>query len=64
MGNDRRFPVVSKELLEELERRFPDICPDSELSIDEIRIKQGQISVIRFLRSNFNFQNQNILENK
>jgi len=64
MGNDRKFPVVTKELLEELERRFPDICPEIDLSVDEIRIRQGQVSVIRFLRSNFNLQNRNILENK
>lgn len=58
-----RFPAVSKELLDELERRFPDRLPDSlSESLDLIRIKQGQVSVLRFLRSQFDLQNQNILE--
>lgn len=58
-----RFPAVSKELLDELERRFPDRLPESHLeSLDLIRIKQGQVSVLRFLRSQFDLQNQNILE--
>lgn len=58
-----RFPTVSKEFLDELERRFPDRLPDSlSESLDLIRIKQGQVSVLRFLRSQFDLQNQNILE--
>ena len=58
----RKFPVVPKELLDELETRFPDLMPEFSDSVDDIRFKQGQISVIRFLRSTFNNQNKNILE--
>lgn len=64
MSSNKKFPPIPKEVLEVLEERFPDICPEPTLSLDEIRIKQGQITVIRFLRSTFDFQNQNILENK
>jgi hypothetical protein len=60
----KKFPIVTKELLEELEARFPDNCPDTNLSLDEIRIKQGQVSVIRLLRSMFEAQTKNILENR
>lgn len=62
--NNKKFPPIPKVLLEELEKRFPDVCPEPDLSLDQIRFKQGQVSVIRFLQSNFEFQNRNILENK
>jgi hypothetical protein len=59
-----KFPPVSKELLAELERRFPDRLPDFvQEPLDNIRHKQGQVSVIRFLRTQFELQNRNILEN-
>lgn len=60
---NNRFPPISKELLEELEKRFPDVMPDQSDSIDVIRFKQGQVSVIRFLRTTFDNQTRNILEN-
>lgn len=59
---NNKFPLVSKELLQELEKRFPDTCPEPDLSLDQIRFKQGQVSVIRFLRSQFDLQSTNILE--
>lgn len=60
---NNRFPPISKELLEELETRFPDLMPDFSDSPEAIRFKQGQVSVIRFLRTTFDNQNRNILEN-
>lgn len=54
---------ISKEFLEMLEARFPDQAPKLEDSLDEIRFKSGQVSVVRWLRHQFNLQNQNILEN-
>lgn len=60
---NNRFPIVSKELLEVLEKRFPDLAPDLSAGLDEIRFKSGQVSVIRLLRHQFDLQNQNILEN-
>ena len=62
MDNSKRFPVVSKELIEELERRFPDRSPELATSIDEIRFKSGQVSVVKLLRTMFDVQNRNILE--
>lgn len=58
-----KFPPIPKELLEALEKRFQDIAPDLQDSIDSIRFQSGQVSVVRFLRHQFNLQNQNILEN-
>ena len=60
---NKRFHIVTKELLEELEKRFPDRCPEPDLSLDEIRFKQGQVSVVRFLRQHHEAQSKNILEN-
>lgn len=58
-----KFPPVPKDLVEMLELRFPDRAPDLDDELDQIRFKSGQVSVIRFLRHQFNLQNQNILEN-
>lgn len=58
-----KFPPVPKELIEMLELRFPDRAPDVDDDLNVIRFKSGQVSVIRFLRHQFNLQNQNILEN-
>ena len=60
---NNKFPNVTKELLDELERRYPDRMPDINASQDAIKISQGQISVIRFIRSQFDIQNKTILEN-
>lgn len=64
MNNNKRFPLVSKELLEELEKRFPDIMPEPDQPLDQIRIKQGQVSVVRFLRTQFDSQSNNVLEKR
>lgn len=58
-----KFPVVSKELITELEKLYPDKVPDFEVSPDRIRFIQGQIQVVRFLKAQFDLQSQNILEN-
>lgn len=61
--DNNKFPVVSKELLEELEKRFPDRLPDNPTTQDQYLLRQGRVEVVRFLRHQFNLQNQNILEN-
>lgn len=58
-----KIPTIPKELLEVLEKRFPDQAPDLTDNIDAIRFNSGQVQVVRFLRYHFNLQNQNILEN-
>lgn len=57
-----KFPLISKELLEVLEKRFPDRAPDQHDSVDAIRFQSGQVSVVRLLQHHFTLQNQNILE--
>lgn len=61
MSMFKNFPSIPKELLEELEKRFPDKCPEQGETTDQIRVKMGQVSVIRFLRAAFEFQNTTVL---
>jgi len=56
-----QFPNVSKDLLDELLKRFPDVMP-MDSSIHDIYVLQGQVLVVRFLKHQFDLQNQNILE--
>lgn len=60
---NNKFPNVSKDLLDELESRFPDTVPAKLISLDEFRVIQGHREVIRLLKHQFDLQNKNILEN-
>ncbi|OZB49748.1 MAG: hypothetical protein B7X60_00075 [Polynucleobacter sp. 39-45-136] len=60
---NNKFPNVTKELLDELERRFPNNIPAQLISLDEFRVIQGHQEVIRLLRHQFDMQNKTILEN-
>ena len=55
------FPTVPEALLKELDRLFPERCPDPNLSDREVWIKVGQREVVRFLLKKFEIQNENIL---
>lgn len=61
--DNNKFPNISKELLEELEKRFPDRMPQTPVELEDYLYLQGQLTVVRLLRHQFNLQNQNILEN-
>lgn len=55
------LPVVPKDLLEALEDRFPERCPDPSWSDREIWMRVGARQVIRFLRLEFESQNENVM---
>lgn len=55
------FPPIPSALLLELEARFPDRMPDPETSADDIRVMQGSVKVIRFLRTDFDKQNTTVM---
>lgn len=58
---DKAFPPVPGPLLEALQRAFPDRIPDKPgVASQEVLI--GNQQVIRFLRSQFEEQNETILE--
>lgn len=55
MLNDT-FPPVSRELVEALEKYFPNILPPFGIAPDEIVYRQGQQHVVRFLRLKYEDQ--------
>jgi hypothetical protein len=55
------FPPIPLALLLELEARFPDRMPEPENSVDDIRVMQGSVKVIRFLRTHFDKQNTTVM---
>jgi hypothetical protein len=57
-----KIPPIPKELLTMLEERFSDRMPENATTIENYLLKQGQLSVIRFLRHQFNLQNTTVLE--
>ena len=64
MKDSKRFPEIPLSVIEELEKRFSSKIPTSKsFTFDEFRYLQGQISVVEFLRHQFNLQNQTVLEN-
>lgn len=44
------FPAVPLELIEALESRFPDRCPDLRTPEREVWAATGRAEVVRFLR--------------
>lgn len=44
------FPLVTKELLEELDTRFPDRSPQPDEDYPGLRWRGGQRSVVEFLK--------------
>lgn len=58
---DDKFPTIPHDLMEELEKRFPEMTPPLTMSLEEIRWKGGQRSVVRFLRSQYDRQNETVI---
>lgn len=64
MKDSKKFPVIPLSVIEELEKRFSSKIPTSKsFTFDEFRYLQGQVSVVEFLRHQFNLQTQTVLEN-
>lgn len=58
------FPPVSKELIDALDKAYPDRAPCLRNTIDEIRDMAGSVAVVRHLKRVFKEQNENVLSNK
>lgn len=60
------FPPISAELMKELEARWPSTLPPREQTpdIEDIRFRQGALSVIQLLRRQFDLQNKTIYEGR
>ena len=61
VDQEDRFPLVTKVLLDELDQRFPDKCPEMSFTDREIWFYAGQRSVVRLLKEKFREQNETIL---
>jgi hypothetical protein len=48
--------MIPEDLLRELERRFPDQCPEPTMTDREVWMAVGATKVVRLLRSYFNEQ--------
>ena len=53
--------TISKELIEELERRFPQKCPKVNDRIEEIFHYAGQAGIVAYLRESYEEQNRTVL---
>ena len=58
------FPPISQNLIEELNKLFPEISADLKWSEKEVWFRSGQRSIVRFLNSHYIKQNEKIMEKK
>lgn len=56
-------PLLSKELLQELDKLYPHRCPDPRDSERELWMKAGERRLADVLWAKFNELNENILNN-
>jgi hypothetical protein len=61
MANQLPDPHISQELLQYLDRIYPDKCASFSEDIERIRYKSGQRSVYEHLKTVYEKQNKNIL---
>lgn len=61
MANEN-FPVVDEQLLKALGEVFPERSPNPGEPFDQLMVRAGQATVLRFLTMQFEKQNENILE--
>ncbi len=59
---DEQFPLIPLELLKELDRRFPERCPDPTMTEREIWLMTGRREVVRFLKAQADTQLEKTLQ--
>ena len=64
--NEKSIKVagLTKELLADLDKLFPEKTPEVNMDMKEIYIRIGQRSVVRFLHQQKKEQDNNIMEKK
>jgi hypothetical protein len=55
------FPPIPPDVLLALSKQFPERAPHAFETLEEMRWRGGQVSVVRFLRRMYDEQNKNIL---
>ena len=63
MTDRNPFPPLSPELIQALDERFPERCPDIAWTDREVWRRVGQREVVRLLIKELADQNENVLEN-
>jgi hypothetical protein len=62
MATKSRVPSISAALLDTLETAFPDRMPSNrDISLEDLRFQQGALSVVQFLRRQYDLQNTTTL---
>lgn len=59
-----KLPAIPKDLLDTLDKLFPEKTPDINQEYREICFRSGQRSVVKFLHEKFKQQSETILEDK
>ena len=64
--NEKSIKVagLTKELLADLDKLFPEATPEINMDMKEIYFRIGQRSVVRFLHQQKKEQDNNIMENR
>ena len=58
------FPFIPADLIEALDIIFPEKSPPLSMSLDEIRYRSGQRSVVQFLKRKHEEQTESVLNRK
>ena len=61
MSSERNFPTITEALIVELNKRWPEQCADPQWTDREVWISAGQRSVVRFLNTVYEEQQQSVL---
>lgn len=56
-----KFPPVSKELLDHLDKLYPDRCPDASTGERELWVRVGEVRVVRKLKQAYEIQNKRVI---
>jgi hypothetical protein len=62
MDNISKFPPIDKAMILALEKLFPNVSAQLNWSDKEVWFKSGQVSVVEFLKTKFDEQNETIIE--
>ena len=55
------FPILSEALMQELNRRFPESCPELDWDMKTVWYVTGQRSVVRLLNTIYEEQQETVL---
>jgi hypothetical protein len=59
---EKPFPAIPADLLEALEKAFPERSADLKWSDRQVWFKAGECEVVRFLRAKFTEQNETVIQ--